>query len=267
MHRHFNQGDLLFRQGDPSDYVLRVDSGSIEILREVGDVSIVLGSVFAGQFVGEMGVIEKRPRSATARATTEVEAEQFSVPEFFQRVSADPAMAQELMLRLSVRLREIEDKVADDLPLAHAMTKNDKGGKALTTDVDEALTRSALTELQLAADTNGLRAQMGEQPIKVDQFPFVVGRRPQMGEKVPKRVPDLVLDDRPPFRMSRQHFMISRTSSGFVIRDLSSAMGTTVNGEPIGSHFRTDIAELKSGRNEITAGGFRSDFAFRAHVR
>ena len=45
MHRHFNQGDLLFRQGDPSDYVLRVDSGSVEILREVGDVSIVLGSV------------------------------------------------------------------------------------------------------------------------------------------------------------------------------------------------------------------------------
>ena len=61
MHRHFSEGDLLFRQGDPSDYVLRVDSGSVEILREVGDVTIVLGSVFAGQFVGEMGVIEKRP--------------------------------------------------------------------------------------------------------------------------------------------------------------------------------------------------------------
>ena len=135
MHRHFNQGDILFRQGDPSDYVLRVDSGSVEILREVSDITIVLGSVFAGQFVGEMGVIEKRPRSATARANTEVEAEQFNVPEFFQRVSADPAMAQELMLRLSVRLREIEDKIADDLPLAHAMAKD-----------DQALARSALTE-------------------------------------------------------------------------------------------------------------------------
>jgi CRP/FNR family cyclic AMP-dependent transcriptional regulator len=101
LHRHFNQGDVLFRQGEPSDYVLRVDSGLVEILRKVGDVTIVLGSVLAGQFVGEMGVIEKRPRNATARANTEVEAEQFSVPEFFQRVSADPAMAQELMLRLS----------------------------------------------------------------------------------------------------------------------------------------------------------------------
>jgi len=159
MHRHFSQGDLLFRQGDPSDYVLRIDSGSVEILREVGDLSIVLGSVFAGQFVGEMGVIEKRPRSATARANTEVEAEQFNVPEFFQRVSADPAMAQELMLRLSVRLREIEDKIADNLPLAHAMAKD-----------DQPLARPALTEFQIVADTNTLRGRMGASPSRSISF-------------------------------------------------------------------------------------------------
>jgi CRP-like cAMP-binding protein len=54
MQRHFNQGDILFRQGDPSDYVLSIRSGSVEILREVGDSMIVLGTVLAGQFVGEM---------------------------------------------------------------------------------------------------------------------------------------------------------------------------------------------------------------------
>lgn len=257
MHRHFNRGDILFRQGDPSDYVLRVDSGSVEILREVGDVSIVLGNVFAGQFVGEMGVIEKRPRSATARASTDVVAEQFNVPEFFQRVSAEPAMAQELMLRLSVRLREIEDKIADDLPLAQAMGN----------DGERTPARSAMTELQLAADTSVLRARMGADPISVEEFPFVVGRKPQLGERVPKRVPDLLLDDWQPFRLSRQHFMISRTPGGFVVRDLNSALGTTVNGEPIGFQFGTDIADLKPGRNDIVAGGFDSDFAFRAEVR
>ena len=88
-----------------------------------------------------------------------------------------------------------------------------------------------------------------------------------MGERAPKRLADLVLDDRQPFRMSRQHFMISRTPSRFVVRDLNSALGTAVNGEPIGSNFRTDFAELKPGQNEIMAGGFRSDFAFKALVR
>src|SRR5215475_9733710 len=123
MQRYFNPGDILFRQGDPSDSAMRIERGEVEILRESGDMSIVLGTVLPGQFVGEMGVIERRARNATARATTEVVAEQFSVPEFFQRVSADPAMAQELMLRLSVRLREIEDKIADDLPRQYALAQ------------------------------------------------------------------------------------------------------------------------------------------------
>jgi len=254
MRRHFSEGEILFRQGDPSDHVLRVDSGSVEILREVGDVSIVLGSVYAGQFVGEMGVIEKRPRSATARAKTEVEVEQFNVPEFFQRVVSDPVMAQELMLRLSVRLRDIEDKIAGDLT-AQGMTRD-----------DQAVVLAALADLQLAADTNALRRQMGAQPMKVDHFPFVVGRKSQPGERMPRRLPDLVLDDRQPFRMSRQHFMISRTDDGFVVHDLNSALGTTVNGEPIGSNFRTDAAGLRPGQNEIIAGGFGSDFAFKALV-
>jgi CRP/FNR family transcriptional regulator, cyclic AMP receptor protein len=205
-------------------------------------------------------VIEKRPRNATARASTAVEAEQFSVPEFFQRVSADPVMAQELMLRLSVRLREIEDKIADDLPLAGAMVKEN--------EVVGNLTAFGLLPLQLTADTVALREKIGSEPIMVDQFPFVVGRRPKPGEKMPKRVPDLLLEDGVPFRISRQHFMIARLrGGGLVVRDLNSALGTSVNGEPIGSHFRTDVAELRPGQNRIVAGGTDSDFAFTALVR
>jgi CRP/FNR family transcriptional regulator, cyclic AMP receptor protein len=258
MRRHYKQGGLLFRQGDPSDFVLRVDSGSVEILRDVEGATIVLGSVLAGQFVGEMGVIERRPRSATGRASTEVEAEEFRVPEFFQRVSTDPTMAQELMLRLSVRLREIEDKIADDLPLAQAMTQG-----------NEALQRQMLAgplRLQVAADTVALRQKIGPDPIRVDQFPFVVGREAQPGEKQPKRTPDLLLQDRQPYRMSRQHFMIATSPTGLVVRDLNSSLGTSVNGHPIGSHFRSDIAELRPGQNQIVAGGSDSNFAFTALV-
>ncbi|MGE0119616.1 MAG: cyclic nucleotide-binding domain-containing protein [Dongiaceae bacterium] len=255
MRRQFRRGEILFRQGDPSDCVLRIDSGSVEVLREVGDVSIVLGSVLAGQFVGEMGVIERRPRNATARAATTVEAEQFSVPEFFERVSADPAMAAELMLRLSVRLREIEDKVADDLPRAIAAAE--------TRDAPAA---DGPLRLQLAADTAALREQIGPHPVQVDQFPFIVGRRPRPGEKAPRRAPDLLLDDQNPFRLSRQHFVIDSAHGRLVVRDLDSALGTLVNDEPIGSHFRADVAELRPGPNRIVAGGFESDFAFTALV-
>jgi hypothetical protein len=46
------------------------------------------------------------------------------------------------------------------------------------------------------------------------------------------------------------------------VRDLCSTLGTIVNGEPIGDHFRTDDAPLRAGENEVIAGGVDSPFAF-----
>ena len=94
----------------------------------------------------------------------------------------------------------------------------------------------------------------------------LLGRRPWPGEKMPRRVPDLLLDDQNPFRLSRQHFVIDSAHGRLVVRDLDSSLGTLVNGEPIGSHFRADVAELRPGPNRIVAGGFESDFAFTALV-
>jgi CRP-like cAMP-binding protein len=96
----FNKGDVLFRQGDVSDSALRVSSGEIEVLREVGTASVVLGHVQAGEWLGEMGVVENRSRSATARAVTDGAVEILTARQFLDRVSSDPNLARELILRL-----------------------------------------------------------------------------------------------------------------------------------------------------------------------
>ena len=46
------------------------------------------------------------------------------------------------------------------------------------------------------------------------------------------------------------------------MRDLCSTLGTIVNGEPIGEHFRSDDAPLRAGENEVIAGGVDSPFVF-----
>ena len=69
---HLAEGQVLFREGDPSDCVFRVLSGAVDVLREIDGEPILLGSVDAGQFIGEMGVVENRSRcSACARAEQE----------------------------------------------------------------------------------------------------------------------------------------------------------------------------------------------------
>src|ERR1700751_5566762 len=72
---HFAKEQVLFREGDPADSVFRLLSGSVDILRELDGDPILLGTVGAGQFIGEMGVGENRPRNATARAAGKVEVE------------------------------------------------------------------------------------------------------------------------------------------------------------------------------------------------
>ena len=85
---HFAEGHVLFREGDPADCVFRLLSGAVDILRDLDGDPILLGTVGAGQFIGEMGVVENRPRNATARAASEVEVEILTPTEFFDQLHA-----------------------------------------------------------------------------------------------------------------------------------------------------------------------------------
>src|SRR5246127_3861519 len=111
---HFAEGQVLFREGDLPDSVFRLLSGGVDILRELDGEPILLGTVGAGQFIGEMGVVENRPRSATARAAGEVEVEILTPAEFFDRIARSPQAARELIRRLSQRLREADDRIVND---------------------------------------------------------------------------------------------------------------------------------------------------------
>jgi CRP/FNR family cyclic AMP-dependent transcriptional regulator len=251
----FRAGDILFHEGDPSDCVFRITAGQFEIWRELEGGAVLLGHVDAGEFLGEMGVLEHRPRSAEARATALGTAEVMTPHEFFDRVSADPGLARELILRLSVRLRAIEDKMVGLAP--HAKDALRVSGLPAPPDPG-----AAEVDLLLSAETEELRTQLGATPIRVTNLPFIVGRVPVANEAKPGRHPDLLIEDKKPFRMSRAHFMIARESARLVVRDLDSTLGTIVNGQAIGHHFRTDTAELHAGANHVTAGGVESPFRF-----
>jgi hypothetical protein len=54
----------------------------------------------------EDGAVEKRPRTATARAASEVEVEILTPAEFLDQITGTPRAARELIRRLSQRLRE-----------------------------------------------------------------------------------------------------------------------------------------------------------------
>jgi putative ABC transport system ATP-binding protein len=79
------RGDVLFRQGDRGDLIYLVESGEVEVYRELasGDTES-LARIVSGNYVGELGPILNLPRSASVRAVTEVRLTGYTVRSFRQ---------------------------------------------------------------------------------------------------------------------------------------------------------------------------------------
>src|SRR6266446_6520670 len=255
---HFAEGHVLFREGDPADCVFRLLSGAVDILRDLDGDPILLGTVGAGQFIGEMGVVENRPRSATARAASEVEVEILTPTEFIDQIVGSPRAARELIQRLSQRLREADDRIVND---------ERRSSRALMSwnNADSQTAGASVSNAYLAAKSPWLQRQF-HTPLGLGDLPIIVGRGPVAGEGLPPLQLDLKLDDTVPFRLSRNHFMIEKRDENYYVRDLCSTLGTIVNGEPIGDHFRGDDAPLQAGENEVIAGGVDSPFIFSVFI-
>jgi hypothetical protein len=248
--KRFRAGDVLFRQGDPSDHVVLLRSGAVDVIREIGAASIKLGAAKEGEFLGEMGVLEGRPRSATVVAASDLEAELIGRRGFLERVSADSELAHKLLLRMSSRLRDVEDMLARLHVAAEA----------------EARAREAqvfdLPELEIAAVTYAAKFYVGVAPIKITNLPFTVGRARGRHEPGPDAAPDLEVPEPEPFRLSRRHFCLLAEERDVLVRDLSSELGTIVNEIPLGRDFGQDTVLLHRGANRVVAGGAGSPFEF-----
>lgn len=256
MLKRFKPDEILFRQGDPSDFAILILAGSADVLRDAGDDAIVLGTVHAGEFVGEMGVLEGRARSATVRAAAPVEAELIERQAFLDRVSDEPELARKLLVRMSARLRDVEDM------LTRLYTQ---GSEHAGRDLIEAPPPSpppTLPTITLTAVTPGARSFIGAEAIAITRLPFTVGRQPAEHEAPPVITPDLTIPEPGPYRLSRAHFTLVGRNGEVVVRDLASTLGTLVNDRAIGRDFPVDSALLRRGENTIVAGGRGSPFAF-----
>ena len=71
--KRFNAKTVLFKEGDPSDGLYLIRRGSVTVSKMIGNQDCILSYVAAGNFVGEMAVLENLPRSATVTAAVMTE--------------------------------------------------------------------------------------------------------------------------------------------------------------------------------------------------
>jgi CRP-like cAMP-binding protein len=112
----FPGGAILFREGDPGEGLYLVVAGSVRIIKTVVNVGEEAMAVAeAGDFFGEMALIDDMPRSATAEAREASRLFLLRKADFLDLVYTDPALGCKVLWTLcrsfSRRLRETTERI------------------------------------------------------------------------------------------------------------------------------------------------------------
>jgi CRP-like cAMP-binding protein len=109
--RDFKAGSVLFEEGQPGDYMYVVQSGEVEIRRQVGETERVLAVLVPGDFLGEMAILNARPRSATAVVRSNARLLVIEGKTFEAMLRARPEIALRIIKALALRLENANQQV------------------------------------------------------------------------------------------------------------------------------------------------------------
>jgi CRP/FNR family cyclic AMP-dependent transcriptional regulator len=109
--RGFPRGAQLMRQGEVSESMHIILKGSVRVERAHPQIlrPVTLAELGPGEVVGEIGVLDQEPRSATVTALTSVETLELDASILAQVLLDYPEAAAALLRILSRRLRNSAD--------------------------------------------------------------------------------------------------------------------------------------------------------------
>ena len=89
----YNQGDIIFSEGDTGDSLYIVRSGFVKVTKKQDNAQKIVAYISHGNYFGEMALIEDEERSATISAFTKTEVVQVLKEDFEELIQSDPEIA------------------------------------------------------------------------------------------------------------------------------------------------------------------------------
>ncbi len=256
-------GDTICAEGKPGSEMFIIEEGQVEISRRYGGEVRRITVLEVGDFFGEMSVLERLPRTATAKALTACRLLPIDASTFDQLLREHSEIAVRMMRKLSARLRQYEqDDQRAHRAAAGALGGLAKGGSVVqAVDVgqsaDMPVPVAAIAATPAATATN---ARLVHQPtgtafslpptgeISIGRLDPATGLAPQidLGTLDPQR------------SMSRRHASITgRGGVYFLCEEIGTSNGTFVDGQ----RLRTGIEQQVSDGQVLRFG--RLDLVFR----
>jgi CRP-like cAMP-binding protein len=108
----FDPGKALFRQGDQGDAAYLIIAGEAEVSAETPAGPVLLATLGANEFVGDMAILTNAPRNATVCAKSRLVALRISKEQFTRMVREFPSMAVAMMQELAERLASTNNQLS-----------------------------------------------------------------------------------------------------------------------------------------------------------
>ena len=102
---------VLFQEGDVGDNMFIIQSGRVKISKRIRGVEKTLATLEKGEFLGEMAILNDKPRSASAETLEECEMLVIDRKTFDALIRGNAEIAVRFIKRLADRLRETNDQM------------------------------------------------------------------------------------------------------------------------------------------------------------
>ncbi|MCL5267714.1 MAG: cyclic nucleotide-binding domain-containing protein [Bacteroidetes bacterium] len=126
-HREYDANEYVFSQGDPGLGMYVIEEGRVEIVcADKNGTERRLASLKAGDFFGELSLLDESVRSASAVAKTELKIIGFFRPDLLGLLNRSPKLGTKILLKLGevigTRLRITNEEISNlstELELNH----------------------------------------------------------------------------------------------------------------------------------------------------
>src|SRR5256886_15479334 len=109
--KEFKRGDVLFREGDVGKEMYVIQAGKVNITKKVRDTEKILATLGAGEFFGEMAILNNKPRSAGATMAEGGKLLVIDPRTFESMIRGNVEIAVRLIKKLSDRLQEADEQI------------------------------------------------------------------------------------------------------------------------------------------------------------
>jgi CRP/FNR family cyclic AMP-dependent transcriptional regulator len=113
--RRYRRNETIFHQGDPGDSLYVIQAGAVKIVLPdpEGEEGAIIATLGAGDFFGELALLDGEPHSATAIALEATEALVLRRDTFDRLVDEDPSLRRALFAGLVGELRRLTQHVGE----------------------------------------------------------------------------------------------------------------------------------------------------------